>query len=106
MLLVRIAVLSGIACLVGLVPALGANICNQLPIDHNAPPSDGHLYVRSVRGWQNFQSLSDIKLGRRGKVEFAYVVRPIYGGDRTGVLVIKTNRPATDKDSDAKRTQI
>jgi len=86
--------------------ALAQNDCEALPLDADDPPRDGQMFVETPSGWDKLRSLSDLNLRGRPKVHFAYIVRPSSGEDRTGVLVIKTNRPTIAADDDKNKNTI
>lgn len=68
---------------------------------------DGETYVENGSAWSPFRSVSDLQLKQPTTKRFIYVVRPFLG-NRTGVLVIKSNRLATqaDADDDKKRVRL
>lgn len=69
--------------------------------------SDGETYVENGTAWSQFRSVSDLQLKQPTTKRFIYVVHP-FVGDRTGILVIKSNRLATqaDADDDKKRVRL
>lgn len=95
-----------VVCFSGATPAVAANSCTFLPVDPQTRPDDGQMFVRTRNGWSNFESLSALGLRGRTSIDFVYVVRPLSGADRTGVLIIKTNRPATEADGENAKNRV
>jgi hypothetical protein len=78
--------------------ALAANSCQQLGVDP-AGLRNGQMFVRTTAGWSEFSSLDALNIQRRVQLHLAYVIRTFGTNDRTGILVIKSNRPAKSDDS-------
>jgi hypothetical protein len=97
---------SGFTCVSLITQSFAANTCEFLPIDPNAPPSDGQSFVRAKGAWTKLESLAPLNLQNRTRIDVAYVIRLSSGNDRTGVLIVKTNRPATQTDGDQVKSLI
>lgn len=82
------------------------NVCSVLGED-SAALFDGETYVETGNSWSQFHAVSELQLKQPTKKRFIYIVRTM-GGDRTGVLVVKSNRIAvqTDADDDKKRVKL
>jgi hypothetical protein len=96
------------AALLTMVSSASAdNACNDVSKD-TSTLKNGELYAKASGGWVLFDSLPALNLRSATIVHFAYVIRPSDGSNRTGVLIIKSNRPANaaDKDSSTKRVLL
>jgi hypothetical protein len=80
--------------------AFAANSCQQFGVNP-ATLSNGQMFVRTTTGWSEFSSLDALNIQRRVILHLAYVIRSFGANDRTGILVIKSNRP-TKSDDDAR----
>jgi len=95
------------AILVTTSSAFANNLCQHLGVDP-ASLTNGQMFMETSAGWQPFDSLAAYDIRSRTRLHFAYVVRSNSDNDRSGVLVIKSNRPAkqTDKDAVTKRVLL
>ncbi len=79
--------------------------CRFLP-DGLGPLQDGQLFASGKSGWQTFGTLSDLVARSPQEMEFAYVIGASGAPDRAGVLVVKTNRPVAQTDTDQLRNRV
>ena len=82
-------------------PLLAKDLCTFL---EGQKLEDRQLWANGKSGWQTFSSLSEVI--RRPETEFAYIVRTDGDTERDGVLVVKTNRPATELDTQRLRNRV
>jgi hypothetical protein len=94
------------AYLLLLAPSSARDLCKLLEDAKLGPLQDGQLFANGKSGWQTFASLSDLVARSPQETEFAYVIGTTGNSDRTGVLIIKTNRPATQVDTDQLRNRV
>uniref|UniRef100_Q07PN9 Uncharacterized protein n=1 Tax=Rhodopseudomonas palustris (strain BisA53) TaxID=316055 RepID=Q07PN9_RHOP5 len=83
--------------------------CASFTIEQLAAIQDGQTYVyRRPTGWEPFSSVAALNLGGATTLRMFHVVRPFSGVDRSGILVVKSNRPAvdTDKEDVTKRVHL
>lgn len=100
----RAAVLLAIALLIPR-STLANDTCDLLPTDAESRPRDGQLFVFWEGKWKDLRA-QQLTLEGPTNLDFIYVVRPAFGGDRPGVLVIKTNRPAEANDTNDLKNKI
>lgn len=80
--------------------------CDFLLKNKSIRLEDGQLFAFGKSGWQTFDSLSELGAQSGQQVDFAFVIKTSESTDRTGVLVVKTNRPAADTDTEKVRNRV
>lgn len=62
--------------------------------------SDKQVFVRSGSNWTPFTSVPSLNLAKRTVADFAVAIVPLAGKDRSGIVVIKSNRVERIGDKD------
>jgi hypothetical protein len=76
----------------------------RIPNPDNSIPGDKSVYVNIGGVWQPYSSPPQSSVASN-VLSVVVVVRP-WSGDRSGILVLKSNRPAVDTDTDSTKTRV
>jgi len=64
-------------------------VCDFLGID-DWEIANSRVFYQTQQGWKPFSNFSEMPVAGRQSVTFAYVVREIFRGDRSGAIVVKS----------------